>query len=74
MEVELSPDQQARLLRMAEAQGLPVKVLVQTAVERLLDHDEWLCGEIDKGVSAADKGDLVEHDSLLRMIETRYPA
>lgn len=74
MEVQLSPEQQARLSRMAEAQGLPAEVLVRTAVERLLGYDEWLFDEVERGLAAADKGELVEHDDVRRLIETRYPA
>jgi hypothetical protein len=37
MEVQFTPDQEARLLRMAETQGLAAEALVQEAVERLLN-------------------------------------
>lgn len=74
MEVQFTPDQQARLSRMAEAQGLPTEALVQEAVERLLNYDEWISREVDKGIAAANRGEFIEHDDVRKMIESRYPA
>ena len=74
MEVQFTPDQQARLSRMATAQGCPSELLVQEAVERLLTYDDWFSLEVDKGLAAADRGEFVEHDEVRRMIETRFPA
>ncbi len=74
MEVQFTPDQQARLLRMAEAQGRATETLVQEAVERLLSYDEWFSREVDEGLTAADRGEFVEHAEILRTIERRYPA
>jgi predicted transcriptional regulator len=74
MEVQLTLDQEARLSRMAEAQGRATESLVQEAVERLLSYDEWFSREVDKGLAAADRGEFVEHTEIRRMIENRYPA
>jgi len=72
MEVQFTPDQQARLARMAQEQGRTAESLVQEAVERLLSYDEWFIREVDKGLAAA--GEFVEHSDIRRMIERRYPA
>jgi predicted transcriptional regulator len=74
MEVQLTPDQQAKLSRMAEAQGRAAEALVQEAVERLLSYDEWFSCEVEKGLDAADRKGFVEHSDIRRMIESRYPA
>ena len=74
MEVQLTPDQQAKLSRIASAQGRATEALVQEAVEQLLGYDEWFSREVDKGLAAADKGEFVEHDAVRRMIDNRYPA
>ena len=67
------PDQQDKLSRMA-AQGRAAEALVQEAVERLLNYDEWFSREVDKGLAAADRGEFVEHDDIRKMIDSRYPA
>jgi predicted transcriptional regulator len=71
MEVQFTPDQQARLSRMAAAQGRVAETLVQEAVDRLLGYEEWFSQEVDKGLDAADKGEFVEHGDVRRMIESR---
>lgn len=36
-------------------------------------YEEWFLGEVDKGVSAADRGQLVNHSELRKLIDKRYP-
>jgi predicted transcriptional regulator len=73
MEVHFNPDQEAKLSRMAAAQGRATEVLVQEAVERLLDYDEWFLRKVEKGLSAADRGEFVEHSDIHKIIDSRYP-
>jgi predicted transcriptional regulator len=73
MEVQFTPDQQAKLSRMAAEQDRAAESLVQKAVDRLLSYEEWFSKEVDKGL-AADKGEFVEHDDVRRMIDDRHPA
>jgi predicted transcriptional regulator len=47
MEVQLTSDQQAKLTRMATEQGRAAETLVQEAVERFLNYDEWFSREVD---------------------------
>jgi predicted transcriptional regulator len=73
MEVHLSPDLQAKLDRVAAQQGRDTESLVQEAVERLLNYDEWLTRQVEEGLSAADRGEFVEHDDIGKLIDSRYP-
>jgi len=73
MEVHFGPDLEAKLSRMAAAQGRATEALVQEAAERLLDYDEWFLREVEKGLSAADRGEFVEHSDIRKMIDSRYP-
>jgi predicted transcriptional regulator len=74
MEVQFTPEQQAKLSRLAAAQGCAAETLVQEAVERLLNYDDWFLREVDKGLAAADRGEFVQHDDIRKMIDSRYPA
>ena len=74
MDVQLTPDQEAKLSRIAAEQGRPAESLVQEAVERLLSYDEWFIREVEKGLAAADRGEFVDDAEILRMIEGRYSA
>jgi predicted transcriptional regulator len=73
MEVHFNPDLQAKLSRMATQQGRAAETLVLEAVERLVDYDDWFLQEVDKGLAAADRGEFVEHDTVRKLIDTRYP-
>lgn len=73
MNIPLNPDLQAKLGHLAAQQGRASEALVVEAVERLVNYDEWFLGEVDKGIAAADRGELVEHAAVRKMIDERYP-
>jgi predicted transcriptional regulator len=74
MDVNLDPDLQAKLSRLAAERGSDVQALVQEAVGRFVDYDEWFLGEIEKGLEAADRGELVDHQDIGKLIHSRYPS
>ncbi len=73
MEVDLTPDLEARLTRRAAEQGRDARSLVREALERFLDYDEWFAREVEKGLAAADRGELSEHADIGKIIDQRYP-
>jgi predicted transcriptional regulator len=73
MDVPLNPDLQAKLSRLAAEQGRDSAALVIEAVERMVNYDEWFLREVDKGLAAADHGELVDHSDVRKMIDERYP-
>lgn len=73
MEVPLNPDLQKKLGRLAAQQGRATEALVVEAVERMVNYDEWFLREVDKGLAAADRGELVEHRDVRKLIDQRYP-
>jgi predicted transcriptional regulator len=73
MEVRLGPDLQAKLAQLAAQQGRDSESLVVDAVERMVNYDQWLLGEVEKGISAAERGELVDHDDVKKLIDRRYP-
>jgi len=73
MEVNLSADLEAKLARLASMEGRDTAALLEEAVERLVNHDEWFLGEVEKGLAAAGRGELVDHEEIGRMIQRRYP-
>jgi predicted transcriptional regulator len=74
MEVPLTPDLQKKLSRLAAEQGRDSQSLVVEAVERLVTYDEWFLGEVEKGIAAADRGELTEHEEIKKLIRRRYPS
>ena len=72
MEVHFPPDLQDKLNRVAAQQGQEAESVVNEAVERMIDYDEWFLREVGKGLAAADRGEFVEHDEIGKFIESRY--
>ncbi len=73
MEVDFTPELQAKLIRLAVQQGRDQQAIVREAVERLVDYDEWFSREAQKGLAEADRGEFVEHESVKKLIDRRYP-
>ncbi|MEP6717194.1 MAG: hypothetical protein ABJC09_16605 [Terriglobia bacterium] len=74
MEVHLNPEVHAKLSRIAAERGSDAELLARRAIEHFVEYDEWFLREVGKGISAADRGDFVEHDDIAKMIHSRYPA
>jgi predicted transcriptional regulator len=73
MEVRLNPDLQAKLTRLAAQQGRDDESLVVEAVERMVNYDAWFVREVEKGLAAADRGELIDHEDVRKLIDGRYP-
>ena len=73
MEVRLNPDLQAKLAELASQQGRDTEELVVDAVERMVNYDQWFMREVEKGKSAADRGEPLDHDEVQKLIDRRYP-
>jgi predicted transcriptional regulator len=73
MEVNIGPDLQAKLARLATERGRDAQALVREAIEKLVDYDEWFLREVEEGLAAADRGELVDHEDVGKLIDRRYP-
>ena len=71
MEVNFSPEKEALLHQLAARTGKDTAALVQEAVDRLLDYDEWFIQEVEKGLAQANRGELIDHEEVVNRIEKR---
>jgi predicted transcriptional regulator len=69
MEIELSPELQAKLERIASQQGRDTKSLVKEAVERLVRYDEWFLRQVEIGLAQADRGESLEDKEVAARME-----
>lgn len=46
------------------------ELLAREAIERLVEHDEWFIREVNKGIAAADRGELFSHEEVERRLKT----
>jgi predicted transcriptional regulator len=54
--------------------GSESQSLVQEAVERLVNYDEWFIREVEKGLAAADSGGFLDHEEVGKLIDSRFAA
>ena len=69
MEVHLDPDVEAKLARLAAERGSDAEVLAREAIERFVDYDEWFIREVEKGLAAADRGQVLTHEEVGQRLE-----
>jgi len=70
MEVILSPEQEARLRRLASRTGRNTQALAQEAIGHLLEHEERFIEAVEKGLASLDRGEFVSHQEVKRRIES----
>ena len=73
MQVDIGPELQAKLDRLAAERGRDTQALVQEAIARFVDYDEWFLREVEIGLASADRGELIDHEEVGKWIDRRYP-
>jgi predicted transcriptional regulator len=69
MEVNLTPELRAKLDEVAAQQGRDAQSLVQEAVQRLVDYDQWFVREVEKGLAQIERGEVLEHEEVGARLE-----
>jgi predicted transcriptional regulator len=64
MEVRFTPEEEARLARIATQEGVDPAELVKDAALRLLEDDTRFRAGVRKGVEQADRGELIEEEEM----------
>jgi predicted transcriptional regulator len=41
-------------------------------IERMVNYDEWFLAEVQKGIAAADRGEVTDHEEVHKLIGERY--
>lgn len=72
MEVQLSPEKEARLQDVAARTGRQAAQLVEEAVDRMLEYDARFIEAVEEGRAAARRGELLEHDQVVVRIEGMF--
>jgi predicted transcriptional regulator len=73
MEVRLNPELEAKLARIAAESGHGAETLIEEAIERFVDYDEWFSRQVEEGLNAAADGRFIEHGEVRNLIDSRYP-
>jgi predicted transcriptional regulator len=72
MELQIPPELQAKLDRLAEQQGRDAQSLVREALERLVDYDSWFIEEVKKGLAQIERGKTLEHEEVGSRLEKLF--
>jgi predicted transcriptional regulator len=69
MEIQLNPDQEARLAELAVRNGRKTDDLIREAVDRFLDDEARFAEAVRLGLAAAENGDFVPSDEVWAGVE-----
>jgi predicted transcriptional regulator len=69
MEVHLTPEQESKLCELASRKGRDADKLAQEVLDFYLKHEARFVEAVKRGISSADRGDLIEHDEVLARID-----
>ena len=72
MEVNLSPELQAKLARVAAENNRVAEEYVRQLVEQYLDHDAWFRQRVKKGLSQLDQKEFVTHEEIGARIDQMF--
>lgn len=62
--VRLDDETLERVGKMADSMDRPRAWLMAHAIKQFVEREDWFIREVEKGVSAADQGQLVDHAEL----------
>lgn len=69
MEVPLQPDKEAQLAQIAAQRGLKTDELAQEVLSRYLEDDQHFIEAVNIGLTAADRGQFVEHEKVRKRLD-----
>jgi predicted transcriptional regulator len=64
MQVRFTPEEEARLAKIATQEGLDPEELVKDAALRLLEDDAQFRSGVRRGVEQADRGEFIEEAEM----------
>jgi predicted transcriptional regulator len=64
MEVFFTPEQEARLARIATKSGIAAEHLVREAALRLLEEENRLLTAVQEGIAQANRGEFIEKEEM----------
>jgi predicted transcriptional regulator len=74
MEVRFTPEQEARLSKIATREGLDPEELVKDAALRLLEYDSRFRAGVRKGLEQADRGEFIDEQEMDARVKRMFPS
>ena len=64
--IRMDPRTLKRVDGIARAMSRSRAWVINEAIERYLDYEEWFVGAVKRGLKEAETGELVEHQAVVR--------
>jgi predicted transcriptional regulator len=74
MEVHFAPDTEAQLKEFAARKGKDAARVVEETVARMLERQAQFIEGVNRGIAAADHGDLIDHEEVVTRINRLFPS
>ena len=72
MEVHFTPEKEAQLKRFAASKGKDAAQVVEETVARMLERQAQFIEGVNRGIEAAGRGDLIDHDEVVNRIDRLF--
>jgi predicted transcriptional regulator len=72
MEVNLKPDLQAKLARIAAENNTGAEEYTRQLIEQYLDHDAWFREKVKRGLGQLDRDEFVTHEEIGARIDQMF--
>jgi predicted transcriptional regulator len=72
MELNLSPELQAKLAHIAAENNSAAEEYVRQLVEHYLDHDAWFRQKVKTGLGQLDQDEFVTHEEIGARIDQMF--
>jgi predicted transcriptional regulator len=69
--IRMDPRMLKRVDGIARAVSRSRAWVINQAVERYLDYEEWFVGAVKRGLKEAETGELIEHQEVVRTWESK---
>lgn len=71
MELNLNPETEAKLNKLAQRTGRGADELIDEAVDHLIAYDDWFQQKVRDGLAAIERGEVVPNEEVRAWIEQR---
>ncbi len=72
MEVQFTPEQQARLAQIAANSGTLPECVVANVVIRYLNEEAAFFAAVERGIAAAERGEFIEEEEMDARLEAMF--
>jgi predicted transcriptional regulator len=74
MEVQLTPEQEAELSKLATRKGRNANELAQEVIGFYLEHEARFIEAVKRGLESLDRGEYVSHEEVGARIDRLFPS